>query len=290
MKNKIFSDETAQESYNKPLKSAVGLAFKKYNKIPRFDKCVMQITQKIHGTNAQIYIYEEDGKLKIRAGSRNRWLFVGDDNYGFAYFVEENKEELIEKFKEGTHYGEWAGPGINSGEGLVQKVFVLFNKYGLREEDDLPERVRIVPMLYEGKYDTAQISIALEDLKNNGSRLVEGFMRPEGVVTNFSGNHQIKNVFDKEEVKWSGSKKIKAPKIDVDYSHLLQPMRLDKLLSSDSQLLEKYPTSLPSIVKLYVGDLVEEGEIVGDEDEVRATRKGATKQIFQFIRRHIEED
>lgn len=54
--------------------------FEGFPKISRLSQsCV--ITEKLDGTNAQIWI-SEDGT--VRAGSRNRWITPADDNYGFA--------------------------------------------------------------------------------------------------------------------------------------------------------------------------------------------------------------
>src|SRR5271157_704064 len=109
--------------------------FKSFSKIERIGKLYMSITQKIHGTNAQIYIdhnhdcsceFPHDIKSMVLAGSRTRWLEPCDDNFGFAWWVQANRDELIAKLGEGRHYGEWCGKGINSGEGLQDKKFLLF--------------------------------------------------------------------------------------------------------------------------------------------------------------------
>ena len=65
--------------------------FIKFPKIFRVSRpCV--ITEKIDGTNAQICITEE-GEFLV--GSRTRWITPEDDNYGFARWANENKEELL---------------------------------------------------------------------------------------------------------------------------------------------------------------------------------------------------
>jgi len=63
------------------------------------------ITEKIDGTNAQVHI-TDDGE--IYAGSRSRWITPQDDNFGFAKWVESNRDELI-KLGVGSHFGEWWG-------------------------------------------------------------------------------------------------------------------------------------------------------------------------------------
>ena len=74
-----------------------------FPKMARLSREVI-ITEKIDGTNAQIFISEEG---IILAGSRTRWITTQDDNFGFAKWVEENKEELL-KLGAGRHFGAWA--------------------------------------------------------------------------------------------------------------------------------------------------------------------------------------
>lgn len=264
--------------------------FKEFGKIAKYSPLKMVITQKLNGTNAQIHIFaKEDGELDLVCGSRNRWIYPDDDNFGFAAFVHENKAEFIEKLGVGTHYGEWAGPGINSGEGLTQKTLALFSPIA-RYPNGLPNRCVTVPILYEGAYNLDIIEECAENLKTNGSKLVPGFMRPEGVVVNVNGK-LYKYVFDPEETAWTkGTKKKepKEPKNVIDYNYLCQPIRLEKLLSRDERLLAGYPATLSAIVSEYVKDLVAEGQITGDEDQIRATKKGASGQIFKFVKSFVD--
>jgi len=276
------------------------MEFKKFPKIERLDKQQMSITQKLHGTNAQIHIYEEKEyipnaehkiTLNIRAGSRIRWIFPEDDNFGFANWVEDNREVLIEFLGEGTHYGEWVGRGINSGEGLEDKQFFLFDWWKYQEVEEFPKGLNVVPLLYNGPLDLDKVAEVMADLKENGSRVVEGFMRPEGVVVNFSGT-RYKKVFDAEETAWKKpekSNKGQNPKKHVDFSHLCQPLRLEKLLSKDERYMREYPKSLGMLVKAYIEDLVEEKQIVGDKDQIKAIRKACTRQVFQFVKSVIKE-
>ena len=267
--------------------------------IKKFAIAQMSITQKIHGSNAQIVIWKEEAyhfgtepvmNSHIRAGSRTRWIYPHDDNYGFAAFVEANKAELIEKLGEGTHYGEWAGPGINSGEGLTQKTFVLFDWWRYKDKPMPPQTV-VVPVLYAGPVDIAKIDEVMDDLKTNGSKLVPGYMKPEGVVISLAGV-RYKKVFTAEETQWtkSDSNKGKNPKTFVDFSHLCQPIRLEKLLSRDEKYIRNYPESLPMIVKDYVADLIKENQITGDEDQIKSVTKGASGQIFKFIKTMVEKN
>lgn len=261
------------------------MEFKAFTDIERIGKMNMTITQKIHGSNAQIVIYNEEDQTKLLCGSRTRWITPELDNYGFAAFVYANKDEFIEKLGVGTHFGEWAGPGINSGEGLTEKTFVLFDVRKFPADRSLPPQTKIVPLLYTGKIDTNAIDEVMLDLKTNGSKLVPGFMRPEGVVVNIGG-HRYKKVFNAEETAWNGKDpnyvKTKNTKVEVDYSHLMQPIRLEKLLSRDEQYILNFPKNLPLIVAAYIEDLAKEDQLGGVEElQCRG-------QVFKFIRLTME--
>lgn len=287
------------------------MEFKAFPEIKRINKVEMSITQKIHGTNAQIFIVpipddiaqasewmikgtypevEIDGKyFAIFAGSRTRWITPEDDNFGFASFVMQNKQEIVEKLGEGQHFGEWAGPGINSGEGLSEKTFVLFDHRRFPEGRPLPPRTVVVPVLYQGPLSLEAIDQAMLDLKTNGSKLAPGFMRPEGVVAHIMGT-RYKKVFDAEETQWTKPKEAKTqnpkkPSINVD--HLLQPIRLEKLLSRDQVYLVAYPDTLPQICKDYTEDLIKEEQITGTEDEIKAIRKALGSEIFGFVKHEV---
>lgn len=263
--------------------------FKAFSKIERLNKARMVVTQKIHGTNAQVAILpNEAGEFELLTGSRTRWIYPGDDNYGFAAFVHANKAEFIEKLGPGIHYGEWAGPGINSGEGLTEKTFVLFDFWRYLDKP-LPPGCRMVPVLYDGPMNLATLDDVMKSLKETGSYLVPGFMRPEGVVVQTLGT-RYKKVFEAEETQWTGVPKDKGPKEPrIDYSHLLQPIRLEKLLSRDEAYVRDFPKSLPDIVRAYIADLLAEDQISGTPDEVKAIRKGASSDIFAFVRTYIDE-
>lgn len=286
------------------------MEFKAFEKINRINKVEMQITQKIHGTNAQVFIIEHekvdptnlgelievDGKYyELRCGSRTRWIYPGDDNYGFATFVHQHKEEFIRKLGVGQHFGEWAGLGINSGEGLDKKVFVLFDFWKYPPERPLPPGCVVVPVLYQGPFDLGKIEEVMAELKANGSRLCPGFMRPEGIVIGTMG-HRLKKVFEAEETQWKkGDEKAKAIKQEqvnvalTMYGHLFQPIRMEKLLSRDERYIREFPASLPSLCKDYVDDLIAEGQIVGDEGQVKAVRKAIGSELFKFAKECVSK-
>ncbi len=157
--------------------------FEAFPSISRLSRnCV--VTEKLDGTNAQIFIPEpheaDNYARKVMAGSRNRWIEPGDDNFGFAAWVEKNHEELL-KLGPGTHYGEWWGAGIQRRYGLTEKRFTLFNT-ARWNVGNLPSIVSVVPVLYNGMFDTAKIDECLEKLRVEGSVAAPGFMGPEGIV------------------------------------------------------------------------------------------------------------
>lgn len=267
------------------------MEFKAFNKILHIGKLFMTVTQKIHGTNAQILIEKYDDETAalvgrtytMRAGSRTRWLLPSDDNYGFSKWAWENQDELINKLGEGRHFGEWAGPGINSGEGLKEKTFCLFNwKRFIGKE--LPKNVTTVPMLYKGAISLNEINNAMDRLRTQGSMLVPGFMKPEGVVIEIDGQ-LYKNVFDAEEVKWKQTEKTIKVLDDVDVSYLLQPLRLEKILSRDEAFIRNYPESLSLICSTYFNDLVAENQFIYEnEDQLKSQKKSLGRQIFYFVK------
>lgn len=265
--------------------------FRSFSEIVKYSGTKLIITQKLHGTNAQILVFKnEEGILDLKVGSRTRWLFPTQDNFGFCSFVLANKQDFIEKLGEGRHFGEWVGPGINSGEGLKERILVLFD---FERYTELPTRVTTVPVLFnQTTTDLSIIDSVFEGLKATGSKLVPGFMRTEGIVITLNGK-RYKKVFIPEETLWTGVKKEKSsrePKITIDAAHLLQPFRLEKLLSRDEIFLKDYPKSLGIICKNYIEDLEKENQFtISDPDELKAYKKSITGQVFNFIKISVEQ-
>jgi hypothetical protein len=260
--------------------------FVSFGKIQQVGKLYMTITQKIHGSNAQIFIWEDENGINLKTGSRTRWITPEDDNFGFAKFVYGNATEIIQTLGLGRHYGEWAGPGINAGEGLAEKNLFLFD-WKRWKDKELPKNISTVPVLYSGKYDISEIDFQMSILKQDGSRACPGYMKPEGVVVSIDRNF-YKKTFDAEEIAWKKTDKkqqIVISGLEVDY--LLQPLRLEKLLSRDERYLRDYPRTLPDIIRDYVKDLNDEGEILGNSDECKAVEKALGKKVFGFVKTFI---
>lgn len=171
------------------------LVFQEFPSIARLSR-EMIVTEKIDGTNAQVYI-SDDGT--VRAGSRNRWLTTDQDNFGFARWVQDHAENL-RQLGPGRHFGEWWGQGIQRGYGLSGKVFSLFNVKRWEDRAVRPSCCLIVPVLYRGMFDTSEIDRVLSHLAACGSQAVPGFKKPEGIVVfHVAGNLLFKKTLDKND-------------------------------------------------------------------------------------------
>lgn len=196
------------------------MEFQEFPKMARLSReCI--ITEKIDGTNGCIYI-GEDGEFLV--GSRTRWITPSDDNFGFAAWAHENKDELL-KLGPGRHFGEWWGAGIQRRYGLTEKRFSLFNtaRWALhgtepkniatadprvfKTQDISPACCHIVPVLWQGLFDSLMVYECLNSLSAAGSRAAPGFMKPEGVVVfHVAGNVGFKKTLEKDEVPKGGQR------------------------------------------------------------------------------------
>ena len=173
-----------------------GIEFKAFDKIARLNREVI-VTEKIDGTNGVIYI--GDDFTTILAGSRSRWVVPGEDNFGFAGWVEANREELL-KLGPGYHYGEWWGAGIQRRYGLSEKRFSLFNVSRWSDPAVRPACCGVVPELARGMDIRAAVENALTILRVGGSVAAPGFMKPEGVVAYHTASGMLfKVTLEKDE-------------------------------------------------------------------------------------------
>jgi hypothetical protein len=186
------------------------MEFQEFEKIARLNREVI-VTEKIDGTNGQVKIVPAgaDGdqpnwdrtasvllngvRYDIYAGSRSKWITPNADNYGFARWVYEHADELLQ-LGEGAHFGEWWGSGIQRRYGLTEKRWSLFNvgrwvdsrNAAMRptltdKEAYAPACCHVVPTLATG-IGTEPVGRALEVLHRNGSIAAPGFFKPEGIV------------------------------------------------------------------------------------------------------------
>jgi len=171
--------------------------FKEFPKIARLTRqCI--ITEKIDGMNAQICI-KEDGTFLT--GSRTGYITPENDTHGFSKWAHSNKEELM-RLGVGVHFGEWWGSGINRGYGLKngEKRFSLFNLSRWDDENVRPKCCGVVPLLYQGLFDTQEVENCIQMLRDNGSFAAPGFNNPEGVVVfHIAGNVGFKKTLERDE-------------------------------------------------------------------------------------------
>ena len=200
------------------------MEFIKYPKTKRFSSDII-ITEKIDGTNAQL-VYDKENEVLL-AGSRNRFITVDKDNYGFARWVDDNREILTKYFNSFSNipvYGEWWGSGIQRGYGLTggEKYFSIFNVglFGPVMPSELHAiGVRYVPVLYEGSNRRDVILDVFGNLDNAGSQVflksgcleqfkfyfkpVSNELEPEGICIFFKQMGVIyKMTYEYENGKW----------------------------------------------------------------------------------------
>lgn len=192
--------------------------FHGFPKIARFSREVI-VTEKIDGTNAQIYI-GNDGEFLT--GSRKRWITPENDNYGFSKWAHNHKAELL-GLGPGRHCGEWWGDGIQRKYNMPkgEKRFSLFNvvrwcRHGeapqpiptnnpniVKTQDVLPACVGLVPLLWRGKFDNLDIDSILTSLRQTGSKAAPGYGFPEGVVVfHVEANTGFKKTLNNDCGKW----------------------------------------------------------------------------------------
>lgn len=177
-----------------------------YSKIPRLTReCI--ITEKIDGTNAQVYL--KDGKIQ-GVGSKNRWITPENDNFGFAAWVKQHEQELLQ-LGDGRHYGEWWGLGIQRGYGLFERRFSIFKP---PKSGTLPSCVSLVPIINKGIFTEYLVEASLKQLLTTGSLAVPGYLKPEGIVIwhKASGCLFKKTLENDEEAKEAKERRLKYEK------------------------------------------------------------------------------
>jgi hypothetical protein len=174
--------------------------FVEFPKMARLSREIF-ITEKLDGTNASVTI-TEDGQFLT--GSRTRWITPEDDNYGFARWAAENREELM-RLGPGTHFGEWWGKGIQRNYSMTEKRFSLFNVSRWLDDATRPACCSVVPVLYQGPMEERGVlkgvQKALARLQAEGSAAAPGFMKPEGIVVfHTAANLYFKKTLEKDEM------------------------------------------------------------------------------------------
>lgn len=174
------------------LERLVTVDFQAWPKTPRLSNESYWVTEKIDGTNACIVI--QNGEFACQ--SRSRFITPEDDNYGFARWAYEHKDELMQ-LGEGYHYGEWWGKGIQRTYGLEEKRFSLFDTNRWNPDNPhRPECCSVVPLI--GRFSPEELSGVLADFVQGGSIAAPGFMKVEGLIVYSSLTRQrYKVIVDK---------------------------------------------------------------------------------------------
>lgn len=202
------------------------MEFLKWPKIPRLNRN-MTITEKLDGTNAQVYIkhvrpsdeMREDFVKKgwnthyvgmyeyvVIPGSRNKFITVKEDHFGFAKWVQGRSSSLLQ-LGPGRHYGEWWGKGVQRGYGMLDRHFSLFNtsmytRDGANNTIWAPLCCGIVPVLYRGPFNMGDVEYESFRLKVEGSVAAPGFMNPEGIVVfHEAANQTFKVTLNNDECR-----------------------------------------------------------------------------------------
>lgn len=221
------------------------LEFQSFPKIPRKFGDVV-VTEKLDGTNAQV-IFVESSSLEseqdrvratelstevlytddpgnvtfVMAGSRNRYVQPGKDNFGFAAYVKQNAQALYDALGVGKHFGEWFGAGIQRRYGLDQKRFALFNTrrwqdHGHPDDGHTNEvffkrapvdymgvpGLTVVPVLHIGPLnDVKDFTHTFGALRAHGSYAVPGYDNPEGIVVCLTATGHLFKITDAAEPK-----------------------------------------------------------------------------------------
>lgn len=197
------------------------IEFQEFPKTPRLHKEVI-VTEKLDGTNAAVVVAELgeyrggkvcvgpelaiSGRFVLAAQSRSRFVTPDNDNFGFAKWVQENADELI-NLGPGHHFGEWWGSGIQRGYGLPkgEKRFSLFNVHRWCDELGLrPKCCHVVPMLAQSEGFESCVPQALHELQLRGSKAAPGFMNPEGVMAYHTASRSYFKRTFKDEAKSAG--------------------------------------------------------------------------------------
>ena len=180
-----------------------------FGKIPRGSGDeLITITEKLDGTNACIqveFVYVGDGVNELHVvgvQSRKRMIDPGDDNYGFANWVNEQGNQLPTALGEGYHYGEWYGLGIQKNPHMkTTKRLALFNTERWQDgRQPRPEGVECVPILYEGVWHEDAVDSVMSDLRTDSMAVP---YKAEGIVVWYHKTRRYeKYTYDFSAGKW----------------------------------------------------------------------------------------
>lgn len=158
-------------------------------------------TEKINGANVAIHIekfpfyvgnrglhktesIEQRYCWNLSAQSRNRMAYIGEDTVGIANWVDQRIETLVDDLGEGIHYGEFV---------KKQDKVYLFNTGRWSDVEFTTAGLDIVPVLFEGEMYPGMVEELLDDLRNNGSRVMDS--PPEGICVFWHGDRTVKKYY-----------------------------------------------------------------------------------------------
>lgn len=274
---------------------------------------------KIHGTNAGIRI--KNGK--VTAQSKSRDLNIQHDNSGFAMHVLKHENELLQLVCQPcVIFGEWCGPGIQSGTAinkLDDKILAVFSVLLLKDNDEnnirindpedimsffkteVPSWMHIIPWHgdpIEIEFKNPEPAIEkleamLDEVEKCDPWVKETFGKEgigEGLVL-----YPFKNSFSRFAFKIKGEKhKVKstkqrieiAPEIlasaDAFAETFVTPARLEQCLA-ETGIEEKIPQNIGRALRWMNNDIIKESK----EELIES---GLTwKQVSSAISRKVRE-
>lgn len=183
--------------------------FKAWQKTTRLESpCV--ISEKLDGANACVVVEEvEEFSLldasitilatnpddastarafRVSAQSRTRLALPGQDETGIADWVAQRRGRLALDLGPGYHYGEFV-----KGKGLKEPKLFLFNTGRWGGKQFTTPGLDVVPVLYEGNYYEGIVEKYLNDLRENGSWVLDS--PPEGVVIFWKHDQTLKKAY-----------------------------------------------------------------------------------------------
>ncbi len=170
---------------------------------------------KLHGTNAAIQCHQDGSVI---AQSRTGEISVGNDNAGFARWVEENKDKWRLRNNQ-VIYGEWIGPGIQKGvavSSIPKKSFAVFAVRSMENPESLlvePADIKhvvsgipdtyVIPWFSRGGYTDFEY---IEELKIDWSLSNEELTKSLDPINEwvYSVEHMDPWVFDVFGIKGTG--------------------------------------------------------------------------------------
>lgn len=224
-----------------------------YDPSKKLPKLSFMVQEKLHGTNSGVVITKEGD---VYAQSRTRVITPEKDNYGFAQFVEDNKEYFLNEslfelsaankmlaepfeLKGLVVFGEFCGNGIQKNVAVseIEKSFFIFDigyiiNKGEEDEIDFWDRSQLNESLY--KDESRRIFDVLDLLQE---KIVIDFDKPEvaqnklvEAMLKIEEESMVSKVFGTENKIGEG---IVIKHYSPEYGRLIAKIKGEKHVSSD---------------------------------------------------------